>query len=569
MFSRIRQLFRYKSKNLPHKRSNQDRRCRLEVESLENRLVPTVTYWGGAVMPHVEVQALYDGADWANNSALVSQKNYLDGFLGNIVNSSYMDMLSNAGYGVGRGSASPGFVLPAPINKAQPVDDSNLRALLQASINLGQLQAPDPNRLYVIFVEPGVTITAFGTDSTQFSGYHDAFAGRDRFGNPAAIRYAVIAYNSPYPAAPSLTMTVAASHEIAEAVTDPDELFTVPGWFDGTTGEEIGDKVSYSTVYLNGYAVQRIADPNGQAMTPRGATAQVHEAFTLSSYGGLSGYGFNALDPFAQISDQGIDFYGAPMVDLVTRGGHLWEYHAGSIEFPNAWPQEVGNGFVKSAKAGQAVSYVLSTDGILSEWSDTTRSFNVIAYNIASIDAGTDKVGVNCVYFIDNSGNAWQFSDTSGKKYLAGGPGFPAKAVSGGQQGMATLLMANNYAYIYNDATGTFNRLASGVQQATVGFDQYGNTVFDVLYTSGVAAEYRPYLSQPWIAIASNVQSIDKARNGYVDIVTTSGVGIEFFGMDMTSSSYGLLAGYYPWLGSTFEMWAGAWGLGSGVVAVA
>jgi hypothetical protein len=80
----------------PRKRQPRPR-AHLEIEGLEDRLVPTVTYQGGALLPHVEVQALYYGSDWAT-PAYSQQKAYLDGFLQNVVHGTYMDMLSNAGY---------------------------------------------------------------------------------------------------------------------------------------------------------------------------------------------------------------------------------------------------------------------------------------------------------------------------------------------------------------------------------------------------------------------------------------------------------------------------------------
>src|SRR5262249_34498116 len=73
-------------------------RSRLELEQLEDRQVLSVAYHGGALMPNVEVQALYYGSDWNNNSTYYNQTGYLEGFLNNIVHSSYMDMLNSAGY---------------------------------------------------------------------------------------------------------------------------------------------------------------------------------------------------------------------------------------------------------------------------------------------------------------------------------------------------------------------------------------------------------------------------------------------------------------------------------------
>jgi hypothetical protein len=83
-------------------------------EPLEPRLQPAVTYHGGAVLSHVEAQAVYLGSDW-QSSAGQTQAHNLDGFVGYVVNSPYFDALTQAGYGVGRGTATAGAVLPVQI----------------------------------------------------------------------------------------------------------------------------------------------------------------------------------------------------------------------------------------------------------------------------------------------------------------------------------------------------------------------------------------------------------------------------------------------------------------------
>src|SRR5262245_7296781 len=80
------------------------------LECLEGRLVPTVTYHGGAVMPHVEVQGMYLGSDWYNYSTYYNQTAQFENFNRFLPQSSYMDMLTQLGYGVGRGSTSTGTI---------------------------------------------------------------------------------------------------------------------------------------------------------------------------------------------------------------------------------------------------------------------------------------------------------------------------------------------------------------------------------------------------------------------------------------------------------------------------
>ena len=80
------------------------RKRTFKMESLEGREVPAVLFYGGNVLPAVETQAVYLGNGW-NSQA---DKKPMDAFLTDITNSSYMDALKTAGYGVGRGTSSAG-----------------------------------------------------------------------------------------------------------------------------------------------------------------------------------------------------------------------------------------------------------------------------------------------------------------------------------------------------------------------------------------------------------------------------------------------------------------------------
>src|SRR5437016_1400634 len=91
-----RKLFRTSSPARP-------RTARPALEHLEDRTVPTVTYHGGPLLHSVGVEAVFYGNNWTNNPTLTQQAGTLDAFLKDIVDSPYMDMLQNAGYGVGRG----------------------------------------------------------------------------------------------------------------------------------------------------------------------------------------------------------------------------------------------------------------------------------------------------------------------------------------------------------------------------------------------------------------------------------------------------------------------------------
>jgi len=153
-----------------------------------------------------------------------------------------------------------------------------MRSWLRGYIANHTLQSVDANRLYVLFVEPNVAVQdQNGTTSVgNFRGYHTAFV------DPAGdvVRYAVVTYPRGTVNNPAVSflsdidsITKTASHEIAEAVTDPDIGYSTKGWYDNTVGGEIGDIKNDQVVRLNGYAVQRVIDMNDLNMTPGGAQA--------------------------------------------------------------------------------------------------------------------------------------------------------------------------------------------------------------------------------------------------------------------------------------------------------
>jgi hypothetical protein len=510
------------------KQHNRDAfRTRPQLEALEDRLVPSVTYHGGALLTHVEVQALYYGNDWHDNSTYFSQTGALENYLSSLVHGSYLTMLNKAGYGVGTGSFDAGKIGLVNIDLTQYLTDSQIRNALQGYIDSGALKSPDSNRLYVFFVEDNVAVmdSHGATSLKDFLGYHGAFAGHDVNGNAADIHYAVIPYaggsvgNGVLPGRSVFdTITETTSHEVAEAATDPDVNYKQLGWYDDKLGE-IGDICAHEAIRLNGSLVQRISDKNDQAMTPAGAAATVAESFVLRQDGTLykhTGAGFTLLaSGIAQVSNQGIDNAGQALVDVVTTNGSAYEYHDGTgFTF-------LASG-VKSAQAGQGVSYVLLTSGALYEYQDGTDlaagGFRYLTSGVSSIDAGTDKTGVNMVDLVYSSGKAYEDSDSTGLHYLAAG----VQSVSAGQQGYSALVFTNGSASLYNETSHSLASLASsGVSEVTVGVDKSGKYMLDLVYSNGNAYEY--HTATGWTSLGSGIATVGKARAGLVDIVFSTG----------------------------------------------
>lgn len=344
-------MFRFR-KNRRGKSISSPKRTRTSsFERLEARELMTVNYYGGRVMPHVEAQALYLGQDWYYNANMFKQTGNVEQFLNTTVHSPYMDMLSRAGYGVGRGSFDPGRIDLLNINKYYYLTDTAIRQQVQTFVSNGNLKTPDSNRLYVVYVEPGVAIMDDhdnnSTSVKDFLGYHGAFAGRDIYGRATDIRYAVIAYPGGYNftsqrnGLPSdfAQLTEVTSHELAEAVTDPDVNYRTLGWYDPQKGE-IGDVVNLQTFYMNGYVVQKESDRYDRAITPSSYGLTTTSFASLSTTSGLSKVSSNALS----ISTVGHFGFETTIVDNLVDGlesRHLEKGRSAGLE---STPSPIGTG---------------------------------------------------------------------------------------------------------------------------------------------------------------------------------------------------------------------------------
>ena len=160
------------------------------------------------------------------------------------------------------------------------ISDAFIQARLQADVSSGLLRAPNANTLYVVYVQPNVAVnlgSGQGTTQQGILGYHTAFLGA----NGAPIRYAVVASpggaagNSVLPEATTALdqLTAVTSHELAEAVTDPDINSNVNngrlGWFDPQRGEigDVEENNPNAFVRLDGNLVQEVADQNDQLLS--------------------------------------------------------------------------------------------------------------------------------------------------------------------------------------------------------------------------------------------------------------------------------------------------------------
>jgi hypothetical protein len=249
-------------------------RAALYLEFLEARVVPALTYHNGPLIANVQAEAVYYNDP---TGVLTNTQGNLNAFLGYIVGSPYMDMLSqynDGGQVIRRGSLTGSVQNSITINSTVTINknsyhglsDADIQRMLSTEITQGVL-SPNPNTLYIVFVPPGdAVIGPKGNNSViNFSGYHYYY----QYSNPSTgatqdVYYAVIAYpGNPNTSSVFLTsfqtLTATITHELAEAVTDPTPgTLTRSGWFDPNLGGagEVGDLEDADFSTLNSYVVQ-------------------------------------------------------------------------------------------------------------------------------------------------------------------------------------------------------------------------------------------------------------------------------------------------------------------------
>jgi hypothetical protein len=244
---------------------------------------PSLQNHGGPVLGSAQVIPIYWGAAWATgtNAQLATQ---LDGFFDFILTSSYMDLLNE--YSTSTTPIQHGQRLPsAHVTTSEPgtvtagvrqVTDAQIQTAVQGWIANHTVPATTANTLYFVFLPPGV-VSLLGTSQScqAFCGYHN------HVGN---VYYAVIPFANcsgcVFAGQFLDTLTEVASHELAEAITDP----ALNAWWEDGPGDEIGDICNRQTTRLGGYLVQTewsnaqnacVIGPAPTAATPRQSSSPV------------------------------------------------------------------------------------------------------------------------------------------------------------------------------------------------------------------------------------------------------------------------------------------------------
>jgi hypothetical protein len=279
--------------------------ARLSLEVLEDRCllaVPIVTYHGGPLLANVQVEAIFLGWNPVDMGTPLQQNEYNaivqyggnvpangllnpaaipanpTGFFPTVLPSTYITSIgqySVPGFNIAGGTYSGGVVADTPSTMVEgfgpTIYDSEIQATLQALVANAVVPAPNPNILYVVFTQPGMSViwntqigfpsfpfyNASAPTTSKFGAYHfNTTAGgatasytvepsyllnMDPVNSPRFLAYGDFATN-----------TIVLGHEIGEAITDFAPILQVPinvyprgvlptGWFYRDGAGEIGD----------------------------------------------------------------------------------------------------------------------------------------------------------------------------------------------------------------------------------------------------------------------------------------------------------------------------------------
>ena len=197
---------------------------------------PQVQTGGGAVLAAPKIVPIF----FANDTAIQTQT---EQFLAQLATSPYWTATTHE-YGVGALTIQPTIVS----TETPPTSDAMLQDWLKSHLDGTHADWPafDPDAIYSVFLPDGVTLsTPFGNSCQAFGAYHDELAGV----NNTKIIYALM----PRCQGGIDSLTISASHEFIEAVTDPHPE-TDPGYqlvdadhivWEFAPGGEVGDMCEF------------------------------------------------------------------------------------------------------------------------------------------------------------------------------------------------------------------------------------------------------------------------------------------------------------------------------------
>jgi hypothetical protein len=228
---------------------------------------PRLTFFGGKTLKHPSFVSLYAGNYW---SSLRGSKDRatLNRCSESVPTGAYTSIWRE--YGVSKGSFAGSTSVSLGTSKRRIAEDDIQRIVANAIAKGGSpkdaVKQPDGKTVYTVFLPPGVTLVADNVDSRHgLGGFHGSYVD-DASGR--RVYYAALAYADKnngihFTDSPVDNISIAASHEWSEAVTDPDVNAGRLGWYDTNFGEigdipvSMGNRLSDLWGRIDGCAVQK------------------------------------------------------------------------------------------------------------------------------------------------------------------------------------------------------------------------------------------------------------------------------------------------------------------------
>jgi hypothetical protein len=277
------------------------------VYPADHHPLPQVDFNSGPVLAHPEIVTVTfnDGAGGAADPFAATA----EAFGEFILTSKWWQALTAAGYGVQSGTASH-VRIPDTVSN-QIFSNAQVQQFIQTEVTGGALPSPTSNTLYVLYYPPSTTITSpgAGTSCHNFGGYHDTTSVSTKSG-AVQIAYAVIPRCNFPPDQLAQATEMYASHEIAEATTNPQPnvdsayyLFSNDAWAGRGGGGEIADICFIGSHYVaSGYGMARIYS-NGAAKVSQDPCQPTDDVMPAHVYYGAAVRTETVTNPFGHPTD--------------------------------------------------------------------------------------------------------------------------------------------------------------------------------------------------------------------------------------------------------------------------
>jgi hypothetical protein len=338
---------------------------------------PHPHWYGGDVIAHPKiVEVVYGSGTFASPVTSNTAPNF-PSFYAGITNSKYFDWMSEYSAGgalIGRGSFAGRYTItPAAGNDGTTpctvvgspttcIDDAaDIQPELLAQINAHNLPQPDPDTIYVMHFPAGKILQFIDDGGAQNSVQHFcAYHGTETFDATTNIRYAVIPDNSSEGdcgETPGFgNMTTVVSHELTEAVTDPDiglasALAAPLAWYDSNYGEVSDICVGFQDTIKGGdgrtYVVQQNWSNQADDCITTGTarTISVGDGTVVEGDGGARNLRFTVTLSAPSNADVGVFFQ---LEDGTATGGS----QAAGIDFNNYFGIKHEIDFLKNPSTG-------------------------------------------------------------------------------------------------------------------------------------------------------------------------------------------------------------------------